>query len=87
MRFAQANMIRQNAPTEKREILEGIGVQQGGVEGCRSCSALCPCPDAESHYLYELLSGSDGFAWGYGKIRDPACNMHEIGTEENAIEI
>ncbi len=32
MRFAQANMIRQNAPTEKREILEGIGVQQGGVE-------------------------------------------------------
>lgn len=36
MRFAQANMIRQNAPTEKREILEGIGAQQeacrGGVE-------------------------------------------------------
>lgn len=66
MRFAQANMIRQNAPTEKREILEGIGVQQGGVEGCRSCSALCPCPDAEGHYFYELLSGSDGFAWGCG---------------------
>lgn len=41
----------------------------------------------ESHYYNELLSGSDGFAWGYGKIRDPACNMHEIGTEENAIEI
>lgn len=31
MRFAQANMIRQNAPTEKRVILEGIGMQQGGA--------------------------------------------------------
>lgn len=40
----------------------------------------------ESHYYNELMKG-DGFAWGYGKIRDPACNMHEIGTEENAIEI
>ena len=77
-------MIRQNAPTEKREILEGIGAQQGGVE---ASPRLCPCPDAESHYYNELLSGSDGFAWGCGKIRDPACNMHEIGTEENAIEI
>ena len=33
MRFAQANMIRQNAPTEKREILEGIGAQQGACRG------------------------------------------------------
>ena len=55
--------------------------------GRRDCLILRPGPDAESHYFNELLCGSDGFAWGYGKIRDPACNMHEIGTEENAIEI
>lgn len=55
--------------------------------GRRGCLILRPGPDAEGHSYNELLSGSDGFAWGYGKIRDPACNMHEIGTEENAIEI
>ena len=55
--------------------------------GRRGCLILHPGPDAEGHSYNELLSGSDGFAWGYGKIRDPACNMHEIGTEENAIEI
>ena len=48
---------------------------------------LRPGPDDEDHSCNELLSDSDGFAWGYGKIRDSACNMHEIGTEENAIEI
>ena len=76
-------MIRQNAPTEKREILEGIGVQRRRHRGASRLPILRPGPDDESHYY----SGSDGFAWGYGKIRDPACNMHEIGTEENAIEI
>ena len=40
----------------------------------------------ESHYYNELVKG-DGFAWGYGKVRDPEGVMHEIGTEENAIEI
>lgn len=55
--------------------------------GRRGCLILRPGPDDEGHSYNELLSGSDGFAWGYGKIRDPACNMHEIGTEENAIEI
>lgn len=66
MRFAQANMIRQNTPTEKREILEGIGVQQGGIVGRRDCLILRPGPDAESHYFNELLCGSDGFVRGYG---------------------
>ena len=67
MRFAQANMIRQNAPTEKREILEGVGVQQGGVEGCRSCLILRPGPDGEVDSCNELLSGSDGFARGMAR--------------------
>ena len=87
MRFAQANMIRQNAPTEKREILEGIEVLRKRHRGASGCLILRPGPDDEGHSSNEVLSGSDGFAWGYGKIRDPACNMHEIGTEENAIEI
>lgn len=87
MRFAQANMIRQNAPTEKREILEGIGAQRRRHRGASGLSILRPGPDDEGHYYNELFSGSDGFAWGYGKIRGPACNMHEIGTEENASEI
>lgn len=69
-------------------MLEGIGAQQGACRGWRwGYPILRPGPDDESHYYNELFSGSDGFAWGYGRIRDPACNMHEIGTEENAIEI
>lgn len=44
MRFAQANMIRQNAPTEKREILEGVGVQQGGVEGVEAAPRYVHVP-------------------------------------------
>lgn len=44
MRFAQANMIRQNAPTEKREILEGIGVQQGGSKGVEAASRYVHVP-------------------------------------------
>lgn len=44
MRFAQANMIRQNAPTEKREILEGVGVQQGGAKGVEAAPRYVHVP-------------------------------------------
>lgn len=44
MRFAQANMIRQNAPTEKREILEGIGVQQGASKSVEAAPRYVHVP-------------------------------------------
>lgn len=48
MRFAQANMIRQNAPTEKREILEGIGVQQGVSKGVEVAPRYVHVPTSRS---------------------------------------
>lgn len=40
----------------------------------------------ESHlYLYRQRSRTVSYAWGYGIVRDPLLNYHDINTTENGV--
>ena len=81
-------MIRQNAPTEKREMLEGAGVQQGACRGgVGAIPYYAQVPMTRAITTMSSFLAAMALRGGHGKIRGPACNMHEIGAEENAIEI